>query len=417
MKNNNQTTINYSILILSFFLLILPGVSAKLQLDNVQFDPAIIASGDEVDIVVQFRDIQLMGDEDKIGDPDYTYQVLLKPDDTLTDNYVTFQDAKGDNLYGVIYSGGVFNKKFRVKVNNNAPAGNYEFKLVGQWYKKGKPLVQSEYIKFKMPVKKEGIIIDISTIQTIPSEVRPGDNYVKVNTFIENTGEKDAKSVEINLDLPKGFESSYANNNRVWVGRVNAGEKQEVVFYLDVDDDTKEGVYDINYKFKYMDLDSNSYQKSRTIPFKIKSRPYIEVLKSEGEGLAGKDAKLYVTLKNTGTETAESVDVRLLKENSQPFDFDVRSNYVGELDPGEEGVAIFNIKVNSNAEIKEHDFKVMIRAKGDSDEGDDNIYTFSRRAKLDITGVAPNYFVKYGIISAIIVILLLGINIFIRKKK
>ena len=90
---------------------------------------------------------------------------------------------------------------------------------------------------------------------------------------------------------------------------------------------------------------------------------------------------------------------------------------MGELQPGEEGVAIFDIKVNSNAEIKEHDFKVIIRAKGDSDEGDDNIYTFSRRAKLNITGEAPNYFVKYGIFAVAFVILLFGIQMFMRKKK
>ncbi len=405
------------ILLIIFTLVLMFSVEAKLQLDNIQYDPAIIASGDEVDIIVQYRDLPTFGEETKIGNADYQYEVILEADDTLTDNYITFQDANGDNILGIIHSGGFFNKIFTVKVNNNAPAGNYEFKLRGQWYYKGEALSQSEYIRFKMPVKKEGIILDISTIETVPSEVRPGDNFIKIVTYIENTGEKDAKSVEINLDLPKELEASYANNNRIWVGRVNAGERKEMVFFVDVEKNIEGGVYDINYKFKYMDLDSNTYQKSRTIPFKIKDRPYLEVSNFKGEGLAGDTARLSITIKNTGLESAESVDVRLLKQNSQPFDFDVRSNYVGELQPGEEGVAIFDIKVNSNAEIKEHDFKVIIRAKGDSDEGDDNIYTFSRRAKLNITGEAPNYFVKYGIFAVAIVILLFGIQMFMRKKK
>ena len=36
-----------------------------------------------------------------------------------------------------------------------------------------------------MNVKKEGIILDITTIETIPSEVRPGDDFVKIVGFIE----------------------------------------------------------------------------------------------------------------------------------------------------------------------------------------------------------------------------------------
>ncbi len=405
-----------NMLLVLLMILALPVAFAEMKLDNIQFDPAIIAAGDEVDIVVQFHHTSSAIDEDKIGDKDYTFKVVLEGDDTLTQNYVTIQDSEGDDLSGVIFNNDYYNKKFRVKVNGDAPAGNYEFKLSGQWYYKGEPLEGKQFLRFMMPVKKEGIILDINTLETVPSEVRPGDDYVKVITRIENVGEKDAKSVEVNLNLPKGVESSYTNNNRVWVGRVNAGESKEVTFFLNVDEKVESGVYDLAYEFRYMDEDNNKYEKKRIIPFLIRPRPYLEVTQSIGKGFAGTDAKLYVKIKNTGEESAESVDVRILKQNSQPFTLDVRSDYIGELEPGEEGLAIFDISINPDAEIKEHYFKLLIRSKGDSDEGDDTIYTYNRRAEFNVIGKAPNKLAFYGGIAVIIVVLALISNAFYKKK-
>jgi len=390
--------------------------SADLQLNSIQFDPAIIAAGDEVDIVVQFNEVGITS-EDKIGNKDYTFEVILEPDDTLTEEYVTIQDAKGDDVKGIIFGGEYYNRRFRIKVMNNAPAGNYEFKLIGQWYYKGKKEGSSQYLRFKMPVKKEGIILDISTYETVPAEVRPGENYVKIVGFVENTGEKDAKVVEVNLKLPEGIDSSYTNNNRIWVGRVNAGENKKLIFFVDIDDVVKPDTYNMDYHINYMDVDDNQYQKTITLPFLIKERPYIEVVESVGEGKAGETAKLYVKVKNTGTESAEAVDVRILKQSSQPFNFDVRSDYIGELEPEEEGTAIFDIAVNSDAEIKTYDFKVLIRSKGDSDEGDDNIYTYNRRAQLKVTGKATNKLLIYGLIGGAILILLIIINMIFKRRK
>lgn len=408
MKKNNLMIMIFTLIIVS----LVPNTFGGLVLDNIQYDPAIIAAGDEVDIVIQFHDESVMtGDNVKrVGNSDYTFEVLLESDDTLTKNYVTFSDAEGDDQQGRIFSGEYYNKKFRVKVNNNAPAGNYEFKLSGRWYYKGEAETNYEYLRFQMPVKKEGIILGITTLETIPSEVRPGDNFVEVKGYVENSGEKDAKSVEINLVLPDGIESSYTDNNRVWVGRINTGEKKELTFFLDVDDDIKSGVQDIVYSLKYMDIDNNNYAISKSLPFRIKPRPYLEVVESTGTGLAGENGKLHLTIKNTGDESAEAVDVRILKQNSQPFTLDVRSDYIGELKPGETGLAIFDLKVSTDAEIKQHNFKVLIRSKGDTDEGDDKIYTYNRRAQFDVTGIAPNKMKTYGLIGATIVVLFFVLN-------
>lgn len=406
-------------LILMMMTLILAQVSsAQLQLDSINYDPAIIAAGDEVSVVLQYHEDELAIDYDKIkngvGNSDYTFKVSLEKDDSLTQKYTIIQDSVGDNLHGSVYLGDKYNKVFKIKVLNNAPAGNYQFKLVGQWYKNGVAIDEQRISRFYMPVKKEGIIMGVASLTTNPPEVRPGDNFVQINTKIENSGEKDSKAIEVTLKTPEGFKPSYSDNNRKWVGIINAGESETTNFYVDISDDVKEGKYDFDYVISYRDLDDNSYNKTISVPFLIKSHPNFEITNVEGVGTIGKTTKLKMTIKNIGEESAESVDIRLLKQNSQPFDFDVRSDYIGELEPGEEGVAIFDVKVRPEANIKDYDFKLLIRAKGDTDKGDDRIYTYNRRAKFDVTGTATNWFLIIGIIGSVLVLLFLITKV--RKK-
>ena len=165
-----------------------------------------------------------------------------------------------------------------------------------------------------------------------------------------------------------------------------------------------------------MDLDNNKYTKKVIIPFLVKEKPIIDVVDVKGNGKAGSAINLEVYLKNTGTEDAEAVDARLITQSSQPFSFDSRSNYIGELKPGETGKAVFKVKIDKDAEFKEHFLKMLIRAKGDSDKGDENIYTFNRRAVIKVEGKAPNRLIGVGIAAIVVTIGLVVFKILKRKK-
>lgn len=401
MKNKVLTLFALTFFVLAFFA---TTVNAELILDDIQFNPAIVSAGDTVDVVVQFHYVASELDSDRVGNPQYDYKVELDSDSSLVDQYITILDKEGDG-YKKIYGDSYYNQVFRIKISDAAPTGDYQFQIFGQWFKNGVSQGAKVGLKFMMPVKREGISINMASINTEPAEVRSGNDFVRINSFIENSGDKNAKDVEVNLILPEGFSSSYSNNNRVWAGNVPSQESKPAVFYVNIDDTLSGGVYNFIYRYTYKDLESNIYSGEKIIPFYVKSRPYIEVISVEGNARKGSSAKLYVTIKNLGNETAESVDVRVLKQSSQPFNFDARSDYVGELAPGEEGVAIFNIEVDNNAEIKEHDLKLIIRAKGDSDDGDDNIYTFTRRAKFEVSKKLVNPFIVVGVLGLILTLI------------
>lgn len=395
---------NITILVLmTLFITSASFAQSALVLDRVQFDPAIISSGDEVDLIVMFHDNAISTDFgiNKIGNPNYDFKVTLSADDTVTKNFVLIQDESGYDLYGKIFGGEYYNKKFRVKIAQDAPPGSYQFKLTGQWYYNGKADNAYQETRFKMDVKKAGIDLSISNIISYPDRIRSGDKNVLLNAQIYNSGEKLAKNVNIDLKYPEDITASYTNNNNINLGVIDSMQNKNVQFYIDTEKTLKSGLYYINYTMTYEDVDSNTYKKTASFPIVIKKKPYIKVIESKTQGIAGEDSELKIVIQNIGEEKADAVDIRLIKQSSQPFEMDVRSSYLGQLKVGENATAIFKISVNSDAEIKSHNLNLAIRAKGDSEEGDSNIYTYSDSASIDVTGKKANNYPLYALIFVI----------------
>ena len=403
-------------ILMSIFLIVVYSsiAYAAVQFDSASFDPAIIAAGDEVDITINFHDEAFYDTQSQYKGT--ALKVFLEPADTISEKYLLITDATGSPNVGHLFAQGVWRKTFRVKVSNEAPPTKYNLRVKFQYFVDNKPIDIAKVQDFFIDVKKEGVILGVANIVTVPSAVRPGDNYVELDTYIENSGNKNAKSVEAVLSLPEKLKHSYTNNNRLWIGKLAANESKKATFFINVEEDAKPIKYNLDLEFNYMDLDDNKYTKKVTIPFLVKEKPIIDVVDVKGNGKAGSTVNLEVYLKNTGTEDAEAVDARLITQSSQPFSFDSRSNYIGELKLGETGKAVFKVKIDKDAELKEHFLKMLIRAKGDSDKGDENIYTFNRRAVIKVEGKAPNKLIGLGIIAAIIVAGLIVFKITKRKK-
>jgi len=403
-------------IILSLLLVVLTAtsVTATISLDGVSTDPSVIAAGDEVAVTVNFHDTGTQF-YSKANQGGYLLTATLLPGDTVTERFVTILDGKG--AAGHLFIGQSWSKTFRIKVRNDAPVGTYQFRIRFQYSLNGQPYGSPQTDYFTLSVSKEGIILNLANIVTTPREVRSGDNYVVLNTYLENSGRKDAKSVSFTLDLPDGFSAPYANNNRVWVGYLAAGQQQAFTTHFSVDENATPGIYNLTAHVTYRDVDDNSYVKSISFPVLVREKPVIVVTKSEGSLLAGGKGVLRLTLKNIGTETGENIDVRLLKESSQPFAFDARSDFVGTLKPGEEAAAVFPLTADREAAIKRHSFTALVRVKGDSDKGDENIYTFSRDASILVSGKAPNILLWIGVGFLVLVLLVVLMNIRNTKKR
>jgi len=119
---------------------------------------------------------------------------------------------------------------------------------------------------------------------------------------------------------------------------------------------------------------------------------------------------VYIRVKNTGGEQAENVIIEGTVKADQPFTLSKRSDYIGTLDPGKEGEGVLELGIASNALPKDYTIQVRIRAVGDKESGDDNVYVFEEsitvpveenirtKSNLKIVGVVV------GILVAIVVL-------------
>lgn len=391
-------------------LIVLTLSFADLELNRIYTDPAIITAGDEVDIVVQYEARNTFMDSNKIGDSNYEFRASLVLEDDISKEYITLLDSQGLPVRGSILSGVTYNEVFRIKVSPEAPPATYKLKLEGQWYRDGTPLDATEFKRFDLNIKKEGIILDLGSIQSNPSKIRPGDEAVELQTFIENSGFKDAKSVELQLNTNNDLiVPTFSDNNRNWIGIITNGSSKPTTFTLDFRDSLISGVYNVSVIMNYKDFDNNEYVKSVDFPIRIDSRPYLEIINTTGISKIKDSSQLEVYIKNTGEDTAESVDARIIKDASQPFAMDIRSDYLGEIAPGEIRRAVFTLETLDSAEEKTHNFKILMRAQGDREKGDTSIYTYYGDAEFEVEGSATNWFVIIGaIILGTVLIVFIG---------
>ncbi len=403
-----------TLLVFLLSLLVLPGrAAAELVMFSYSTDPAIITAGDQVDLIVSFKDEPLS----KIDfNGFYSYKFNLTPKDTLAKKYIYVIDADGDDL-AFLDSGKVWNVKFKIKVKSDAPPGKYTLQLIIKKYDENGNLLVTYTRDIVIDVKKEGSDVVLGTITTDPYEIRVGDDFVNVNIQVSNIGHKLAKGVSVYLGEVKGvFEHKYATDYKKYIPVLNPLQSQFITYQFEVKENASPGIYKVPYTLVWKDEDDNSYTRKGYINIKIKGKPIFIVAKSEGQAKIGGEGKLYVQIKNVGYEKAEDVRVRLILDSSLPLKTEQRSQFIGDLKPGETKLAVFPIEVSRFANENNYSLVVQITGKGDTDENDDRIYTYYRNAEFTVKGKEPNKY--YYLVYALgVIVVLYGVWLVFRKFK
>lgn len=258
-------------------------------------------------------------------------------------------------------------------------------------------------------------VLNVGDVTTDPTGIRPGDRNVELRAVIENSGEAAAKDIEAKLFLNDGFTPSWSGTDRSYVGRLNSGEKSVAIYHLDIAEGIKSGTYTIPLQIRYKDTKGTEYEVLREVAILVKPKPEFEIISYYTEprnitpGSSG--VLLYVTIKNVGSEKAESASIRMTGEANVPFDYDVKSDFVGNLAIGDAGTAILKFDVNADALPKGYPIGLEIRCTGDRDLGDDNVYLFNKEIKLEVkpgrshgSSRLPGFEAAAGLIALIFVI-------------
>jgi hypothetical protein len=233
-------------------------------------------------------------------------------------------------------------------------------------------------------------VLNVGDVTTDPTDIRPGDENVEIRAVIENSGEAAAKDIEANLLFTTTeFKSSWSGTERSYLGRLNSGEKSEAVFHVDFPDTLESGQHSIPLQITYKDTKGAEFEVMREVTILVKPKPDFEIVSyfTEPESLSAADTGvlLHVQIQNIGSERAESASVRITGEADVPFDYEVKSDFVGNLEIGAEGEAILEFDVDEDALPKVYSMGVEIRCTGDRDLGDDNVYIFTKEVKVEVS--------------------------------
>ncbi len=283
-----------------------------------------------------------------------------------------------------------------VQVNEEAPTGSYNIPISCTWSEKdtvisdGEPQIvltqKSRQLGIGFNVRGEASI-NLGNIVTDPASIRPGDQNVKISTYIGNSGDASVENVEARIITTDEFETSWSGTDRSYVGKLTPGQSKEAVFHLDVEEGVESKKYNLTLLISYEDMDEVKHRVEKYVELLLEPKPDFEISSFytyPANISAGKHVKLYVTVKNTGSEEAESISVRSIGEVEVPFDFSVKSDYVGTLKPGETGEAILEFDLKEDAEPKVYPQGIEIRCTGDRDIGDYNVYVFDEQIRLRV---------------------------------
>jgi hypothetical protein len=315
----------------------------------------------------------------------------------------------GSNFYYFDKVGTLEDKRFNVKFHakEGIPFGVYSVPVTLKYQSGENEIIDN----FNFGILINGDVnLEVASIVTTPKEIRPGNNYVLIEIYLENSGEDTIKSVSA-VPINDLFKSSYSDGNLGYLGRINAGEKGILRYYFDIPKNIKSGEYFLNLNVSYQDLLNNDYFEVLKVPLYIKEKPILELSQNQIELNSGSTGKIEFEIKNVGEEKAEEVDIRLIKDSSLPLEIEERSVYIGGLDPNESKKVIFTIKTNSDINLNDYKIRALIRARGDSEVGDNNIYTFNRYIAISVNSRPFNLISSIGFIFGLILI------VFLIKKK
>ncbi|RLG13968.1 MAG: hypothetical protein DRN66_03145 [Candidatus Nanohalarchaeota archaeon] len=255
---------------------------------------------------------------------------------------------------------------YKLKVDQNALEGNYKVNLKTKNSLTGGNWISKEY---ELRVgKKTEVAFVLGALITKPTSLTADTDEAEFQVAIENIGNENAQNVMTELQLPDGFSSSYSYSDTANLGTIEADGSSTATYYIDVDKYVAVGMHRANLTIKYKEADDdNNVYLTKIIPLDIsvKGKPQFEIVGTSfnlDKITAGSQVFLKLNVKNTGQKEADSVSIRAFKESSQPFEFDEKSDFIGNLKPQDEGEAVLKFNVEKEATPKTYILDLEIRS-------------------------------------------------------
>lgn len=349
-----------------------PAPGSMIEVNFMSQDPDPANAGQYVDLRWQAINYKKDPIDNLRFHLEVEYPLLFEAGDTQDKEYGASARTGDDKDFYTV--------RYRLRVADNAVKGWYNATL--SWNDGG------GWIEADFPVYVDSKQADfvIGALVTSPERLITDTDEAKLSVAVDNIGESDAQNVKVKLVLPEGFTSTYSYSDEDGLGIIESGQSKTANFYIDIDENVKDGEYPAHLEISYRDEnDQTATYRSRILDLiiPVKPTPYlvIESVNTTPEVLlSGQKATVLVRVRNTGNEEIEAVSLRMFKDSTQPFIFEEKSDFVGKLGPGESGEAIIRMNIDSGTPAKKHLLDVELRGI----DQNDNVLIFRRIIPLEV---------------------------------
>ena len=373
---------------------------------RVHTTPAMIIPGEEFSLNI---DVSNEGSQrafnvsTTLALPDMTPALFSTLQSNTT--YFDFLDASSTRL-----------ASFKMKTDGKTPSGSYTILLSMTYFDGSSAKPQTVYKKFSLIVEGQPRV-SVAKVSTNPSKVHPGNKAVLLTVSFENQGTDDARFLEATLVCEDPFSLASSYSQTFSAGILKSGMSVPALFAIDVSSDASSGRHDLFLDLTYKDSFENSYSERQVVELTIPETPHLIVINViVGKAVEGESFSVHIFLKNTGKDKAESVIVEAQEKSEQPFEYDIKSDLVGDIEPEGTGEAVLVLNAQKGASAKMHLISLKIRASGDKKEGDYGLYLFDSSFEVRVGKGVPRNTILYAAGAFFIVVILAGLFFLARKK-
>jgi len=311
--------------------------TTNLQPTLVNTDPTPLQSGEDGDLTFKIRNTGNTEASDIRVQLLDNYPFELKP------------DRQRNYSLGDIAPGQEYQISTEVLVADDAPDGSNSFRV--RIYQGDTEVTRNVPVE----VQSQDIELNIANLQTQPQQLMPDTDNNVMTVDIVNNGEKTAENVVLDLDLPEFFQETSSFSTRQSLGNLEPGQVKTAEFNFDINETAPAGPTTVNGELSYSsDNSASDITDPVSFDLHIEGKPQFQITGVESELRTGSNRELRLEVRNVGEEKSSSTRIRVLDSSDQPFSYDSSSQYIGSLEPGQTGEAVFNVETDSDAAVKNY---------------------------------------------------------------
>lgn len=230
---------------------------------------------------------------------------------------------------------------FALLVDNLATSGTYPISIATTYEKRFTKLSESNAINLRVGGSPS---FSAAVSSSSPIDIYPGDSaQVKVN--FQNTGSSRVASARATASS-SGIEVKWAGKTYD-LGEITARSSASALFTIEAPKDLPSGSYPLHVLLEYTGEDklNGSAQFDFTVPIKPKAE--FAAHSADGALLPGQKREVKIALKNTGSQEARKLELRI--KPLFPFSTDGTVRYLESLKAGEEKNLTYLITVDKDA--------------------------------------------------------------------